>query len=43
LSSVGQVLDRTTVARRIAAVRGSGPAELLVRTKGTLLAVAVLD
>lgn len=43
LDSVGQVLKRTAVARRIAALRSAGPAELLVRTKGTLLAVAVLD
>ena len=43
LDSAGQVLKRTAVARRIAAVRIAGPAELLVRTKGTLLAVAVRD
>jgi outer membrane protein assembly factor BamB len=43
VDSVGQVLKRTAVARRIAALRSGGSAELLVRTKGTLLAVAVLD
>lgn len=43
LDSVGQVLKRASVARRITALRDAGAAELLVRTKGTLLAVAVID
>lgn len=43
LDSLGQMLKRTAVARRIAALRSAGSAELLVRTKGTLLAVAVPD
>ena len=43
LDSVGQVLKRAAVARRIAALRSARSGELLVRTKGTLLAVTVLD
>ncbi|PXX65564.1 outer membrane protein assembly factor BamB [Nocardia tenerifensis] len=43
LDSVGQVLERTAVARRISALRTAGPSELLVQTKGTLLAAEVLD
>lgn len=43
LDSVGQVLERTAVARRISALRSAGPSELLVQTKGTLLAAEVLD
>jgi outer membrane protein assembly factor BamB len=43
LDSVGQVVKRTAVARRIAALRSAGLGELLVRTKGHLLAAAVFD
>lgn len=43
LDPAGQVLKRVAVARRITALRSVEPGELLVRTKGTLLAAAVLD
>ncbi|MGW4774130.1 outer membrane protein assembly factor BamB family protein [Nocardia sp. NPDC004278] len=43
LDPAGQVINRTTVARRIAGLRSAGPDELLVQTKGTLLAATVLE
>jgi outer membrane protein assembly factor BamB len=41
LDTDGRVTERTAVARRIWALRGVGPAQVLALTKGTLLAAVV--
>ena len=41
LDFAGRLMECNAVTQRITALRGMGPAGLLVRTKGTLLAAAV--